>query len=183
MRAIHEAAARRLRRDKVTALSSAARNRYADLLDRLGCSDRVPHPRRRPQPDRGSWRGPIRDIGLLGSAVHRPRRSACSVRMPIPASTTRPPPCSNPWSATMPLSTAQAHRLAGDGCVLRTQRHRPGSPRRRRLRPGHRHRQQHDHLPAGSHNPRELAPTKRGRSGCPMAESGARRWLGDRRRN
>ena len=36
VRAIHEAAARRLRRDKVTALSAAARNRYADLLDRLG---------------------------------------------------------------------------------------------------------------------------------------------------
>lgn len=35
VRAIHEAAARRLRRDKVSALSAAARGRYADLLDRL----------------------------------------------------------------------------------------------------------------------------------------------------
>lgn len=36
VRAIHEAASRRLRQDKVTALSAAARDRYADLLDRLG---------------------------------------------------------------------------------------------------------------------------------------------------
>mgnify|MGYP000863103235 CR=1 FL=1 len=36
VRAIHEAASRRLRREKVTALSAAARDRYADLLDRLG---------------------------------------------------------------------------------------------------------------------------------------------------
>nr|WP_300148754.1 CopG family transcriptional regulator [Propionicimonas sp.] len=36
VRAIHEAASRRLRRDQVTALSAAARARYADLLDRLG---------------------------------------------------------------------------------------------------------------------------------------------------
>lgn len=36
VRAIHEAAARRLRRDKVVGLSAAARERYADLLDRLG---------------------------------------------------------------------------------------------------------------------------------------------------
>lgn len=36
VRAIHEAACRRLRRDKVTALSATARERYADLLDRLG---------------------------------------------------------------------------------------------------------------------------------------------------
>lgn len=36
VRAIHEAASRRLRRDKVTALSASARDRYADLLDRLG---------------------------------------------------------------------------------------------------------------------------------------------------
>ncbi len=36
VRAIHEAASRRLRRDKVAALSAAARDRYADLLDRLG---------------------------------------------------------------------------------------------------------------------------------------------------
>lgn len=36
VRAIHEAAARRLRREKVAALSAAARDRYADLLDRLG---------------------------------------------------------------------------------------------------------------------------------------------------
>jgi uncharacterized protein (DUF1778 family) len=36
VRAIHEAAARRLRQDKVTAVSTAARQRYADLLDRLG---------------------------------------------------------------------------------------------------------------------------------------------------
>ncbi len=36
VRAIHEAAARRLRRDKVADLSAAARTRYADVLDRLG---------------------------------------------------------------------------------------------------------------------------------------------------
>ncbi len=36
VRAIREAASRRLRRDKVTALSATARDRYADLLDRLG---------------------------------------------------------------------------------------------------------------------------------------------------
>lgn len=35
-RAIREAAARRLRRDKLTTLSATARDRYADLLDRLG---------------------------------------------------------------------------------------------------------------------------------------------------
>lgn len=36
VRAIREAAARRLREDKVRQLSGAARARYADLLDRLG---------------------------------------------------------------------------------------------------------------------------------------------------
>ena len=36
VRAIHEAAARRLRRDEVASLSAAARDRYADLLERLG---------------------------------------------------------------------------------------------------------------------------------------------------
>ncbi|MCW3158595.1 DUF1778 domain-containing protein [Micropruina sonneratiae] len=36
VRAIHEAASRRLRRDKLTELSTAARDRYANLLDRLG---------------------------------------------------------------------------------------------------------------------------------------------------
>ena len=36
VRAIREAAARRLREDKVRLLSTAARTRYADLLDRLG---------------------------------------------------------------------------------------------------------------------------------------------------
>lgn len=36
VRAIHEASARRVRRDQVTALSTAARERYADLIDRLG---------------------------------------------------------------------------------------------------------------------------------------------------
>ena len=36
VRAIHEAASRRLRRDKVAELSATARERYADLLDRLG---------------------------------------------------------------------------------------------------------------------------------------------------
>lgn len=34
-RAIREAAARRLHRDRVTDLSAAARDRYASLLDRL----------------------------------------------------------------------------------------------------------------------------------------------------
>lgn len=36
VRAIHEAASRRLRSDKVATLSAAGRDRYADLLDRLG---------------------------------------------------------------------------------------------------------------------------------------------------
>ena len=36
VRAIREAAARRLREDKVRLLSTAARARYGDLLDRLG---------------------------------------------------------------------------------------------------------------------------------------------------
>jgi len=36
VRAIHEAASRRLRQDKVRTLSSEGRQRYADLLDRLG---------------------------------------------------------------------------------------------------------------------------------------------------
>lgn len=36
VRAIHEAAARRLRRDTIADLSAAARTRYADVLDRLG---------------------------------------------------------------------------------------------------------------------------------------------------
>ena len=36
VRAIREAAVRRLREDKVRLLSTAARARYADLLDRLG---------------------------------------------------------------------------------------------------------------------------------------------------
>jgi len=36
VRAIHETAARRLRRDRVAELSAVARDRYADLLDRLG---------------------------------------------------------------------------------------------------------------------------------------------------
>ena len=36
VRAIREAAARRLREDKVRLLSTSARARYADLLDRLG---------------------------------------------------------------------------------------------------------------------------------------------------
>ncbi len=35
-REIREAAARRVREDKVRRLSAAARDRYADLLDRLG---------------------------------------------------------------------------------------------------------------------------------------------------
>lgn len=34
--ALHEPASRRSRRHKVSALSAAARNRYADVLDRLG---------------------------------------------------------------------------------------------------------------------------------------------------
>lgn len=36
VRAIHEAASRRLRQDKIRTLSASARERYADLLDRLG---------------------------------------------------------------------------------------------------------------------------------------------------
>lgn len=36
VRAIREAASRRLRRDQLAALSATARDRYADLLDRLG---------------------------------------------------------------------------------------------------------------------------------------------------
>ncbi len=36
VRAIHEAASRRLRRDKLATLSASARQRYAELLDRLG---------------------------------------------------------------------------------------------------------------------------------------------------
>lgn len=36
VRAIHEAASRRLRQDKIRTLSPGARERYADLLDRLG---------------------------------------------------------------------------------------------------------------------------------------------------
>lgn len=36
VRAIREAAARRVREDKVRRLSAAARDRYGDLLDRLG---------------------------------------------------------------------------------------------------------------------------------------------------
>ena len=36
VRAIREAAARHVREDKVRLLSAAARDRYADLLDRLG---------------------------------------------------------------------------------------------------------------------------------------------------
>ena len=36
VRAIHEAAARRLRQDKIRTLSAGARQRYADLLTRLG---------------------------------------------------------------------------------------------------------------------------------------------------
>lgn len=36
VRAIHEAASRRVRRDKLAELSAEARKRYADLLDRLG---------------------------------------------------------------------------------------------------------------------------------------------------
>lgn len=36
VRAIREAASRRIREDKVTSLSAAARDRYADVLDRLG---------------------------------------------------------------------------------------------------------------------------------------------------
>jgi len=36
VRAIHEAASRRLRQDKIHTLSAGARVRYSDLLDRLG---------------------------------------------------------------------------------------------------------------------------------------------------
>ena len=36
VRAIREAAARRVHEDKVSRLSAAARDRYGDLLDRLG---------------------------------------------------------------------------------------------------------------------------------------------------
>lgn len=36
VRAIHEAASRRLRQDKIRSHSVSARERYADLLDRLG---------------------------------------------------------------------------------------------------------------------------------------------------
>jgi len=36
VRAIHEAASRRLRQDTIRTLSASARQRYADLLDRLG---------------------------------------------------------------------------------------------------------------------------------------------------
>ncbi|HRC64357.1 MAG: CopG family transcriptional regulator [Actinomycetales bacterium] len=36
VRAIHEAASRRARGDKMAGLSASARHRYADLLDRLG---------------------------------------------------------------------------------------------------------------------------------------------------
>lgn len=36
VRAIREAASRRLHREKIAALSMTARDRYADLLDRLG---------------------------------------------------------------------------------------------------------------------------------------------------
>ena len=36
VRAIHEAASRRLRQDKIHTLSTNARQRYADLLTRLG---------------------------------------------------------------------------------------------------------------------------------------------------
>ncbi|MDO5535168.1 MAG: CopG family transcriptional regulator [Propionibacteriaceae bacterium] len=36
VRAIHEAASRRVRADRVQELSAKARDRYADLLDRLG---------------------------------------------------------------------------------------------------------------------------------------------------
>ena len=36
VRAIHEAASRRLRQDKIRTLSAGARQRYANLLDRLG---------------------------------------------------------------------------------------------------------------------------------------------------
>lgn len=36
VRAIHEAAARRVRADRVQELSARARDRYVDLLDRLG---------------------------------------------------------------------------------------------------------------------------------------------------
>lgn len=36
VRAIHEASSRRLRQDTIRTLSAGARERYADLLDRLG---------------------------------------------------------------------------------------------------------------------------------------------------
>ncbi len=36
VRAIHEAASRRFREDKIRALSASERERYAQLLDRLG---------------------------------------------------------------------------------------------------------------------------------------------------
>lgn len=36
VRAIHEAAFRRVRQDRIRTLSAEARDRYADLLDRLG---------------------------------------------------------------------------------------------------------------------------------------------------
>ncbi|MFZ0529167.1 MAG: CopG family transcriptional regulator [Propionicimonas sp.] len=36
VRAIHEAASRRLRQDEILSLSARARERYADLLSRLG---------------------------------------------------------------------------------------------------------------------------------------------------
>lgn len=36
VRAIREAASRRLRRERIAALSTNARDRYAELLDRLG---------------------------------------------------------------------------------------------------------------------------------------------------
>ena len=35
VRAIHEAASRRFRQDKISSLSASAREQYADLLDRL----------------------------------------------------------------------------------------------------------------------------------------------------
>lgn len=36
VRAIHAAASRRLREDKIRSLSASARDRYTDLLDRMG---------------------------------------------------------------------------------------------------------------------------------------------------
>lgn len=36
VRAIHEAASRRFRNERIRTLSASARERYADLLDRLG---------------------------------------------------------------------------------------------------------------------------------------------------